>query len=205
MLRPRIPKGMSTSPPESTRPDGANGRQDARKRLLNALATRLLGAIVLMMVIAVAAVLTAVSYPNLLGPAIILVATSGAVGSALVIYRDAAKMPNDELQRLGDSRTQFVLNLFVGSVLAVLLYMLFLGSLVAGELFPEFAADATVTGSENNGTPPVSEPGIHKITTVHAKGYTDYAKLITWSVIAGFSKNYVLGLLGSLPQRSKAE
>jgi hypothetical protein len=59
--------------------------------------------------------------------------------------------------------------------------MLFLSGLLSGDLFPQFAADDTA----------VDAVGFQKLMAQHGVAYQDYAKMLVWSFVAGYSEKFV--------------
>src|SRR4029078_4561252 len=79
------------------------------------------------------------------------------------------------------SRTAIILqSMFTGAAFALVLWLMFLGGLLSGELFPKEIAG------------PLTSP-IPK----------DLAKLLVWSFIAGFAERFVPDLLDKLGLKSK--
>lgn len=70
----------------------------------------------------------------------------------------------------------------MGGILALLVYVLFLGKLLQGELFPDFKADKDAA----EGFASLCDQG---------GDFTDYGKLLFWSFVAGFSQNFVTNLI----------
>lgn len=116
----------------------------------------------------------------------------GAFGGFVGIQKRLKELPEEDLQLLANSVIYTVLSPVVGGILAMVLYMLFVGKLVSGGLFPEFELDTLVGGT--------SDPLLfqfRKILHTHTSVEGD-AKLVVWSFIAGYSEKFVVNILGRL-------
>jgi len=109
------------------------------------------------------------------------VAFTGAVGGFMSMLR-RLKKASEEMHRssqliaIESSRTAIILqSMFTGAAFALVLWLMFLGGLLSGELFPKEIAG------------PLTSP-IPK----------DLAKLLVWSFIAGFAERFVPDLLDKL-------
>ena len=109
---------------------------------------------------------------------------SGVIGGFVSIQRKLRTLPPRELDLIANSWVYTSLPPLAGGVLALLLYTLFLSEILTGALFPEFEADSK----------PLTE-GIEALYQQHGD-FQDYAKLIFWCFVAGFSQNFVTGLIG---------
>ena len=78
----------------------------------------------------------------------------------------------------------------VSVVFAFLAYLLVVGGLIGGELFPSFTAIGLSEGKTWN----MEE----FVTKVNPKDYTDVAKILVWSFIAGYSEKFVPNLIGEV-------
>jgi len=73
----------------------------------------------------------------------------------------------------------------VGGILALLLFVLFLSGLLSGQLFPHFVPDA----------PDQTAKDLSSVFTAHGEHYQEYAKLVFWSFVAGFSERFVTDVI----------
>ena len=80
-----------------------------------------------------------------------------------------------------------------GAVLAGVLYLLFISGLVAGELFPEFP--------KNNSTDDAT--GLARLFGVYSEDPADYAKLLFWSFMSGFSESFVSNIIGRFESKGQ--
>lgn len=119
-------------------------------------------------------------------PVVVLVMSMGLFGGFISIQRRLKKLGCDDLRLMANSWAYIFLAPFSGSVLAVILYCLFISKMVQGGLFPEFEA--------GDGSSPAD---LTRLFNCHAKDYTDYAKLVVWSFLAGFSESLVTNVLGN--------
>lgn len=126
----------------------------------------------------------------------------GVIGGFVSLQRRLKDLTLQDLELLANSKVYLMLAPMVGGVLAMVLYLIFLSGLLRGDMFPEFSpvqTDVTV------GFPTIFEQyGKH--------GFSDYAKLLVWAFIAGFSEKFVTNVLGrfegaavaTIPQNDEA-
>ncbi len=87
----------------------------------------------------------------------------------------------------------------VSIVFAFLLYFLFIGGMISGDLFPRFVH----TG--NGGEQALRELMTDFVTNVKPETYKDIAKVLVWSFIAGYSEKFVPNLITQLLNASRAK
>lgn len=115
----------------------------------------------------------------------------GNMGSYISIHKGLANLQDDEVVKLSSSWVGLIAPSFVGGLLSIVLYVLFLSGIVEGDMFPSFVP--------NN---PTSE-GVEGIFKQHAEGgMKDYAKLLFWGFVAGYNQKYVVDIIDSI--KSKA-
>ena len=109
----------------------------------------------------------------------------GIVGGFVSIQQRLPKVSNAELGLLTKSWFQILLVPIFGGVFALVLYCVFLSGIVSGHLFPQFVVpQAGATG-----------PDDQFMWDIFSKTYPettqDFAKLLFWSFVAGFSERFV--------------
>jgi hypothetical protein len=109
----------------------------------------------------------------------------GFVGGFVGLQRRLKTLPAEDLTLLANSWVSIALSPIAGAILAELVYLLFLSRLLAGNLFPTFAPD--------NQSEPIS--GLRAIFDVHCQTPADYAKVLFWSFVAGFSEKFVTNII----------
>ena len=114
-----------------------------------------------------------------------VVIAAGMIGGFVGLQRRLKELTIPDLQLIADSWIYTSLAPLVGGVLALLLYVLFLSGLLSGPLFPKFVGDVNLTGDE----------GFVLIVRQHAENHQEYAKLVFWSFVAGFSERFVTDVL----------
>jgi phosphate/sulfate permease len=120
-----------------------------------------------------------------------VVMTFGICGGFIGVQRRLKEFTEEDLQLLASSWPYVFLSPLAGGILAVILYMLFVSQLLSGELFPSFEPGRT-------------EPkDFSRLLDCTAKAYTDYAKIIVWSFIAGFSESFVTDIIGSFAKSAQ--
>ena len=118
-----------------------------------------------------------------------IVMLCGIVGGFVGIQRRLRELTIDDLKLLADSRIFLILAPLVGGVLAIVLYVIFLSGLLQGDLFPKFLVIDVKDGGQ-------VDKGFLSIFNQHAETFSDYAKLMFWSFVAGFSERFVTDVIG---------
>jgi hypothetical protein len=110
----------------------------------------------------------------------------GVIGGFVSLQRRLKDLTLQDLELLANSKVYLMLAPMVGGVLAMVLYLIFLSGLLRGDMFPEFVSLST---DKTTGFPTIFEQyGKH--------GFSDYAKLLVWAFIAGYSEKFVTNVLG---------
>ena len=112
---------------------------------------------------------------------------AGIMGGFVGLQRRLKSMSEDDLALLAHSWVYVCISPLVGGVLAVVLYVLFISTLVSGDLFPKFVPDAVDPCSPER-------KGFSEIFKVHGEA-VDYAKMLFWSFVAGFSERFVTNII----------
>jgi hypothetical protein len=117
----------------------------------------------------------------------ILLFLIGNLGGYVSVHQGLGDLKDAEVVELSASWWAVILPPFVGGVLAVVMYFLFLSEIVQGTLFPAFEPKEG------------ARKGIESILDQQAKGdMKDYAKLFFWSFVAGFNQKYVVDIINSV-------
>lgn len=114
----------------------------------------------------------------------LLVFASGVIGGFVGLQRRLKELTLFDLELIAASWVYTGLSPLVGGVLAFLLFILFLSGLISGDLFPVFLPDSDSTSK-----------GFMAIFEQHGEGYKEYAKLLFWSFMAGFSEHFVTDVI----------
>ena len=85
----------------------------------------------------------------------------------------------------------------VSVVFAFLLYLMAIGGLIGGDMFPHFVQTPLVDGAHWNMT--------NFVTAVKPESYKDVAKILVWSFIAGYSEKFVPNLIGQILKTSEGK
>lgn len=108
----------------------------------------------------------------------------GLIGGFVSIQQRLKKISDEELELLSRSWFQILLVPVYGGVFALVLYLAFLGNIVEGAMFPKFfVPDFAI--------PPTSDDMKKLFTSTYPVAGVDFAKLIFWSFLAGFSERLV--------------
>ncbi|MES2207600.1 MAG: hypothetical protein V4525_12520 [Pseudomonadota bacterium] len=153
-----------------------------RGELLVKVARRLFLSLILQLSLVVAAISGNISSSYTVP---IIVIAAGFMGGFIGLQRRLKDLPIYDLRLIADSWIYTSLSPLVGGLMALLLYILFLSDLLAGELFPKFISDGHDSASA----------GFASLFNQHGENYKEYAKLIFWCFIAGFSERFVTDMI----------
>lgn len=85
----------------------------------------------------------------------------------------------------------------VSVVFAFLLYLMAIGGLIGGDMFPHFVQAKLADGVHWSMT--------NFVTAVKPESYKDVAKILVWSFIAGYSEKFVPNLIGQILKTSEGK
>ena len=111
----------------------------------------------------------------------------GSGGGFVSVHRRLFAMDDAKIELYATSWTILFTSPFVGGVLAVILYFLFLSKIISSAIFPSFEAD----------TAPLS----HTLLDMYRSSglnFSEWAKLAFWSFVAGYSEDFVLAVIDSV-------
>ena len=119
----------------------------------------------------------------------VLVFLIGNIGGYVSVHRGLNTLNDTEVVELSSSWWAIIVPPFVGGVLALALYLVFLSNILAGDLFPRFV--------------PLSDQPVSLDMMFNHRGveFSDYAKLLFWSFVAGFNQKYVVDIIESVKTR----
>ncbi len=121
--------------------------------------------------------------------------SAGIIGGFVGLQRRLKIMSEDDLALLANSWVYVCLSPLVGGILAVVLYVLFISTLISGDLFPKFIPDAVPKLLPDTRELCLeAKKGFSVIFAVHGES-VDYAKMMFWSFIAGFSERFVTDII----------
>jgi len=120
-----------------------------------------------------------------------LVFQCGIIGGFVSIQQRLNTIAEDELDLLAESWASILLIPIYGGIFSLLLYVIFLAGLIQGDLFPVFSMPVFSN--------PVSDFDIHRfLRESYPQTGPDFAKLIFWSFVAGFSERFVPQIINSI-------
>ena len=152
-----------------------------RQQALNEIWKRLL----LVLCAAMGAALVAFYY-GASGRVGLLVFVIGNIGGYVSVHRGLSELKDAEIVEFAGSWWAIIVPPFVGGVLALVLYLLFVSHILAGDLFPRFEL---LKGDDCFGL---------KSLVCHNTEMSGYAKLLFWSFVAGFNQKYVVDIINSV-------
>ncbi len=156
-----------------------------RMQLLICVSNRLLMALGMLMALLIpGALLTYWFGAVIVGAVPMMTLLVGALGGFVGLQKRLGQLANEDLTLLSKSWVYTFLSPLVGGILATLTYVLFISGLLTGDLFPKFVSDKL----------PSAVQGIEILFSIHGQA-TDYAKLIFWCFLAGYSERFATDIL----------
>jgi|ERR1700690_1402444 hypothetical protein len=119
----------------------------------------------------------------------------GFVGGFVGLQRRLKRLPAEDLTLLANSWLSMALSPIAGAILAELVYLLFVSGLLAGHMFP------TIVSDRQSGT----SPGLRTMFEVSCPTAADYAKVLFWSFVAGFSEKFVTNIIAKFESSDPAK
>ncbi len=175
-----------------------------RQEMIRVISNRLFVALLVLVVITtVFAYYTYTEHYLTVGGTIWMVLLCGAIGGFISLQRRLKNLTPDDLVLLTRSWVYVLLSPLAGGVLATLLYFLFVSNLLDGDLFPQFvsvAATDASTATDVTGDPSLT--GVSMLFQVRGEAYTDYAKLIFWCFLAGYSESFVTNMISQFETKT---
>jgi hypothetical protein len=108
----------------------------------------------------------------------------GIIGGFVSIQQRLRKINDDELSLLSHSWAMILVIPIYGGIFALVLYVLFISGLVEGDLFPDFYEPPF-------SVPPTTQDIAELLRTTYPSSGADFAKLMFWTFVAGFSERFV--------------
>lgn len=115
-------------------------------------------------------------------PAVLI---AGALGAFISLQRRLKLLSAEDLQLINESLVYTWLAPMAGAVMAGVIYLLFISNLLAGSMFPVFGAPI-----------PDNVVGFARLLYISSDDPADYAKLLFWCFVAGFSECFVTDIIG---------
>lgn len=98
--------------------------------------------------------------------------------------------------------------LIVGTLGALIMYFLIIGNMVGGEIFPSWTATSPPQvggGAAGDGTRPAAEALQLRKDLSYADVSREFAQLMIWSTLAGFSERLIPDRLAAMERRSQGQ
>lgn len=160
---------------------------DNKLNLLVTVSNRLFKAMLILLLAALIIIIVAWVGAFDISPIIPLIFLFGQIGGYVGLQSRVKTLPDEDLQLIATSWIYTILTPLVGGILAILLYLIFLSGLISGTVFPVFKPDAIQPKADS----------FLVMFAQHADGYVNYAKLLVWSFVAGYSERFVIDMVGS--------
>jgi len=120
----------------------------------------------------------------------------GIIGGFVSIQQRLKTIDNEELIVLSGSWSTILIIPIYGGIFALVLYVLFLSGLVAGDLFPKFWIPTF-------GETPTTQNIVDLLSKTYPSKGQDLAKLIFWSFVSGFSERFVPQIIQSVVKQKE--
>lgn len=195
---------QDATPPEP----GPQSSNETRRRVAESLIRRIFIAQVICLVLFGISVGVSLLFPDRFG-AFWLAFICGAIGGSLSLIKRIRVEKIEVLREIESSLITTVMPLLYGGILASITYLLFLGCVLTGDgegglftsnLFPEFAG---LKCSAGPGAAQAEELDMKDIVQIRPRTIQDFAKLLVWSVLSGYSEKFVDGILRTLERRGQ--
>jgi hypothetical protein len=118
----------------------------------------------------------------------------GLIGGFVSIQQRIKNVSDEELELLSKSWFQILLIPVYGGIFALILYLAFLSQIVKGALFPEFSIPEF-------SIPPTTDDMKGLFMNTYPSSGVNLAKLIFWSIVAGFSERLVPQIIGRTEEK----
>src|ERR1051325_1690176 len=124
---------------------------------------------------------------------------SGLIGGCVSIQQRTKNIGEEELELLSRSWFQILLIPIYGGIFALVLYLVFLGHILEGPLFPAFSIPVFAV-------PPTSDDMKNLFSSTYPSTGVDFGKLIFWCFVAGFSERFVPQIIsGAADQKASSK
>lgn len=177
-------------------------RSDIREWISKLAAGCILGALFFLVASTFVTLLAPASTNPFRPPALLVVLFSGMLGGFVSVQQRFQSFTNEgdpiyNISELIHGRSSIYLAPVSGAVFAMVLFLMFLGGLLGGSLFPMFPSVLNTQDS-------INVPSFMSVFTDAApQGLIDYAKLIVWSFLAGFAERLVPDALSRVVQKAQ--
>jgi len=160
----------------------------------------LVGLGIILLVVFLHSIGVAQSRPATLLP-VLFVGAMGGLLSMLQRYQSVSREgdPIDNISELTQGWSRLFLPAISGAIFAALLYMMVIGGLLQGDLFPAMTAET------QNSTNPDGVGLMDLMQHGRPASSSSYAKLIIWSFLAGFAERFVPDTLTSFISKRETD
>ena len=167
---------------------------DERNEQLKTVSNRLVWALAILVVVGISGAIFAYhrAVPTSFSTTPLAVLFVGFLGGFVGLQRRLKALPPDDLTLLANSWVCIALSPIAGAILAELVYLIFCSGLLGGNLFPAILPD--------DKDAPIR--GLQDMFAVHCASGADYAKVLFWSFIAGFSEKFATNIIGQFESKA---
>jgi len=162
-----------------------------RNAQLRIVSNRLVWSLAALVAVGLPGALLAYYWNSKYVPTPVAVLFVGFVGGFVGLQRRLKSLPPEDLALLANSWVSIALSPIAGAILAVLVYLLFVSGLLTGSMFPQVLPDNT----------PGDIHQFRRIFDVYCPTPADYAKVMFWSFVAGFSEKFATNIIGQFETR----
>lgn len=153
------------------------------QEMIRIISNRLFVALLSLLLIAVLVGALIIYMKDIAGATNMVVFLCGAIGGFISLQRRLKQFEREDLVLLARSWIYVLLSPLVGGILASLLFFLFIAGLLQGDLFPDFIETTNEIG------------GLTTLFDVRGHNHADYAKIIFWCFLAGYSESFVTNII----------
>ncbi|MGI9509297.1 MAG: hypothetical protein ACR2QJ_08110 [Geminicoccaceae bacterium] len=178
--------------------------KNTRKNVLRQLISKIFKTQIALLILSGLIVIIGVIYPDRLG-AFFVSFICGCLGGSLSLIKRLKDEKLETLSQLNASTFTTLMPFLYGGIFALIAYLLFVACILTGDgqgglftsnLFPRFSGLRCNVSSDD-------VLNMKSIIEIKPASIQDFAKLLVWCILAGYSEKFVDGILKTLEGRVK--